>query len=179
MVQEKRPEFDSSCYLCPGNQRVGGTPNPQYTGTFVFPNDFPAVQSNQPSYPSALKPESSKNEPEKNPKSESLLLRAESMRGECHVICFHPRHDLTMAEMKQENILTIVNTWTDLYRSFLLKEHVLYVQLFENKGAAMGCSNPHPHGTRAASYFCEFFLWIIVCHRSVLVYRTDTGRTHA
>ncbi|KAG0226210.1 hypothetical protein BGW41_004249 [Actinomortierella wolfii] len=130
----RRPEYDPTCYLCPGNTRAGGTlKNPDYTTTFVFENDFPAVQRDQPSF---------------NPQADGAnpLLRTESVRGECHVICFTPRHDKTMAEMSETELLPVIDTWVDLFENLRSKAHVGHVQIFENKGAIMGCSNPHPHG---------------------------------
>lgn len=123
-----RPAHDPKCYLCPGNQRAGHAVNPAYTSTFVFPNDFAAILPDAPTTNAASHP----------------LLRAESIRGECRVICFSPRHDLTLAEMSAPDIRQVVNVWaeqiTDLGRT------CRWVQIFENKGDVMGCSNPHPHG---------------------------------
>ncbi|KAI9471364.1 galactose-1-phosphate uridylyltransferase [Zychaea mexicana] len=127
---EKRPEYDPSCYLCPGNERANGEHNPTYTSTHSFPNDFAAVKSDQPALPD----------------TQDDLLRAEGVRGECHVICFSPRHDLTMAEMSVSEIALIVDKWTKSYSELAQKDYIKHVQIFENKGAAMGCSNPHPHG---------------------------------
>ncbi len=127
---ENRPAYDPQCYLCPGNQRAGDARNPNYTHTFVFKNDFAALL---PDTPSSAQP----SEPDP-------LFRAEPIQGECRVICFSPRHDLTLAEMARADIRRVVDVWaeqiTDLGRTYP------WVQLFENKGAAMGCSNPHPHG---------------------------------
>ncbi|KAF9973286.1 hypothetical protein BGZ73_003485 [Actinomortierella ambigua] len=119
---DQRPKYDPTCYLCPGNTRAGGLlRNPDYTTTFVFENDFPAVQRDQPSF---------------NPQAS----------GECHVICFTPRHDKTMAEMTEPELLPVIDTWIDLFQTLRAKDHVGHVQIFENKGDIMGCSNPHPHG---------------------------------
>ncbi|KAI8137020.1 galactose-1-phosphate uridylyltransferase [Fennellomyces sp. T-0311] len=128
---EVRPQYDPQCYLCPGNKRAHGDVNPKYTSTFMFPNDFAAVQDDQPSTDDA---------------QEDDLLRIQSARGECHVICFSPRHDLTMAEMTTDDIKKIIQQWTEAYREMSTKDFINYVQIFENKGSAMGCSNPHPHG---------------------------------
>lgn len=125
---ERRPAHDAGCYLCPGNRRAGDAVNPAYTHTFVFQNDY-----------SALLPDT----PEETPGGESLF-RVQPVRGECRVICFSPRHDLTLAQMETPEIRRVVEVWaeqvTDLGRKYR------WVQLFENKGAIMGCSNPHPHG---------------------------------
>ncbi|MEW5960327.1 MAG: UDP-glucose--hexose-1-phosphate uridylyltransferase [Chloroflexota bacterium] len=126
--QETRPAYDPACYLCPGNKRAGNAQNPSYTSTYVFTNDF-----------SALLPDA----PEAGD-SGHALLRTQSVQGTCRVICFSPRHDLTLPEMPVEDIRTVVDVWaeqiTDLGRQYR------WVQVFENKGAIMGCSNPHPHG---------------------------------
>ena len=133
---EERPVYDPKCYLCPGNTRVDGHPNPKYETTFVFQNDFPAVKSEQPEY-----------QPDCNGDSlEASLLKASSTRGDCKVICFHPHHNLTVAQMTTDQILPVVETWTSVYQSFVQNPIVDYVVIFENKGEAMGCSNPHPHG---------------------------------
>lgn len=127
---EKRPQYDPTCYLCPGNKRANGDHNPPYESTYTFPNDFAAVKSDQPILED----------------SGDDLLRVEGVRGECHVICFSPRHDLTMAEMSTEDIQSVVDTWTASYKVMAIKDYISHVQIFENKGATMGCSNPHPHG---------------------------------
>lgn len=127
---EHKPEYDPNCYLCPGNKRAGGTHNPDYDSTFVFTNDF-----------SALKPEAT---------SEELnirdLLIAQGEKGICRVICFSPQHNLTLPQMDLEQIRQVVDLWCGEYKALGSKEFINYVQIFENKGEIMGCSNPHPHG---------------------------------
>ncbi|KAG0210161.1 hypothetical protein BGX28_009601 [Mortierella sp. GBA30] len=131
---DKRPSYDPSCYLCPRNTRAnGGILNPDYKDTFVFHNDFPAVQQDQPSLVCS--------EESFNP-----LLQVESVRGECHVICFSPEHDKTLADMTEDEIRPVIDAWIDTYESLRHKHHINHVQIFENKGSIMGCSNPHPHG---------------------------------
>ncbi|MBI1332144.1 MAG: UDP-glucose--hexose-1-phosphate uridylyltransferase [Armatimonadetes bacterium] len=130
---EDRPSYDPTCYLCPGNTRANGETNPAYDSTFVFQNDY-----------SALLSESATVEPGGHP-----LFHAEPVTGECRVICFSPRHDLTLAEMSTEEISSVVSVWCDQYRELSAKYE--WVQIFENKGAVMGCSNPHPHGQIWAS----------------------------
>jgi UDPglucose--hexose-1-phosphate uridylyltransferase len=129
---ERRPAYDPECYLCPGNARAGGLRNPVYTSTFVFQNDFSALLD-EPGPPS----------------KDDDLFRAEPVRGECRVICFSPRHDLTLAEMDAAGRRAVVELWCD--QSAELHRGWRWVQIFENKGAAMGCSNPHPHGQIWAS----------------------------
>ena len=124
----QRPHYDPACYLCPGNERAGGIRNPEYENTFAFDNDFAAL------LPDAPAPESPSHP----------LLRRQGVRGECRVLCFSPRHDLSLAEMGSEEIVSVVDMWTEQTRA--LGEKYRWVQIFENKGAVMGCSNPHPHG---------------------------------
>lgn len=130
---EQLPEQDSNCYLCPGSERAGGTVNPDYISTFVFTNDF-----------SALLPEE-----EKVRQFQHELFRNQAVQGTCRVICFSPRHDLTLPEMELSDIRQVVDTWVEETRS--LGESYPWVQVFENKGKMMGCSNPHPHGQIWAS----------------------------
>lgn len=125
---EDRPQYDPQCYLCPGNKRAGNATNPNYSHTFVFVNDFSALLPDTP-------PDEGSNDP---------LLRTQAVRGECQVICFSPRHDLTLAQMAVPDIRQVVDVWAEQVNELGAKYR--WVQLFENKGAAMGCSNPHPHG---------------------------------
>ncbi len=127
---ETRPSYDPGCYLCPGNARADGTRNPDYADTFVFDNDF-----------SALLPDTAPGATR-----DHELLRAEAERGLCRVICFSPRHDLTLAEMDAPAIRRVVDLWVGQYEELGALDFVNHVQIFENKGAVMGCSNPHPHG---------------------------------
>lgn len=126
----QKAEYDPNCYLCPGNDRAGDAKNPDYASTFVFTNDF-----------SALKPDS----PSGETNTEDLLI-AKGEKGICRVICFSPRHDLTLPEMETFQIRQIVDLWTNEYRELGHRDYINYVQIFENKGEIMGCSNPHPHG---------------------------------
>jgi UDPglucose--hexose-1-phosphate uridylyltransferase len=129
-VSEGRPAYDPECYLCPGNARVGGHQNEKYDGTYVFENDFAAL----------LPPDEVLGK--KHP--ETPLFRVQEVSGECRVICFSPRHDLSLAQMETGDIVRVVDTWVS--QSEELGKRYRWVQVFENKGAAMGCSNPHPHG---------------------------------
>jgi UDPglucose--hexose-1-phosphate uridylyltransferase len=131
---DDRPRHDPSCYLCPGNVRANGDRTPSYAATFVFDNDFPAL------VPGLQGSEVTDG-----------LLRAAPQPGRCRVVCFSPRHDLTVAQMSADDIGPVVRTWCDEVESLGAQDAVRYVQVFENKGAAMGCSNPHPHGQIWAS----------------------------
>ncbi len=129
---ESRPRFDPLCYLCPGNERASGLRNPDYQDTYVFTNDFAAVL---PDVPATT---------ELNAESHNGLMRAQTVPGTARVICFSPRHDLTLPEMDIEAIGRVVETWVE--QTADLGRRYRWVQLFENKGEIMGCSNPHPHG---------------------------------
>jgi UDPglucose--hexose-1-phosphate uridylyltransferase len=127
---ENLPAYDPSCYLCPGNTRAGGVVNPDYEGTFVFDNDFAALR------PEAVAPED---------QSEGSLLTARAERGTCRVVCFSPRHDLTLPELDLPRVENVIATWTEQTTELASKDFIHHVQVFENKGAMMGASNPHPH----------------------------------
>ena len=131
---DTRPAYDPKCYLCPGNKRAGDAVNPPYSTTLVFVNDFSALLPQAPAEESA---------------SADELFRVQPVRGECRVICFSPRHDLTLAQMAVPDIRRVVDVWADQVTE--LGRQYRWVQLFENKGAVMGCSNPHPHGQVWAS----------------------------
>ena len=137
-----RPPYDPNCYLCPGNQRAGGNVNPDYTGTFVFDNDFPGLLPDTP-------PPSS--DPDGETGATPDLLRMEPEPGRCRVICFSPRHDLTLPRMESADLRGVVDVWIDETRTLGDSPAIGYVQVFENKGEIMGCSNPHPHGQVWAS----------------------------
>jgi UDPglucose--hexose-1-phosphate uridylyltransferase len=127
---DRLEQHDPQCYLCPGNARAGGVRNPQYTGTFVFDNDFAALQPDMPA----------------GEYREKELLLARSEKGRCRVICFSPRHDLTLARMGVADIHQVVDTWAEEFSALSSQPGIQSVQIFENRGAMMGCSNPHPHG---------------------------------
>lgn len=129
-----QPPHDPDCYLCPGNTRVGGTRNPDYAACWVFDNDFPALLDAAPDSAGA----------ETDP-----LFASAPVTGTCRVICYSPRHDLGMAQMPVAAIRDVVDTWC--MQSAELAARYEWVQVFENRGAAMGCSNPHPHGQIWAS----------------------------
>jgi UDPglucose--hexose-1-phosphate uridylyltransferase len=123
------PQYDPTCYLCPGNERAGGVRNPKYESTFVFDNDFPAMLPDTPSDGFA----------------KDGLLMAEGEPGICRVACFSPRHDLTIADMELSDIRTVIDVWTEQYNDLGSMTLIDHVQIFENRGAMMGASNPHPH----------------------------------
>ncbi len=124
------PAFDPGCYLCPGNMRANGEQNPDYSDVFVFTNDFAALLPDVPTVHF----------------QEGDLFRAESERGICRVVCFSPRHDLTIPTMEPAAVRRVVDTWCTEYAELSRLPYVRHIQIFENKGAIMGCSNPHSHG---------------------------------
>jgi UDPglucose--hexose-1-phosphate uridylyltransferase len=128
--RESLPQYDPTCYLCPGNARAAGATNPQYSSTFVFENDFAALLPSTPA----------------ERYREGDLLIAEGEPGVCRVVCFHPRHDLTIARMNVADIRRVVDVWTEQYVGLGSQPQINWVQIFENRGAVMGASNPHPHG---------------------------------
>ncbi|CAF3463109.1 galactose-1-phosphate uridyl transferase [Fusarium graminearum] len=158
-VATELPEYDPKCYLCPGNPRAAGDSNPKYERTFAFVNDYSAVKQEQPEYDA----KASSND------LESLLLQAQGVKGVCYVLTFSPKHHVTLADMTANEIVPVIEHWTRIYANHLTpsnpraaeadqlnismskdttpspEEQYRYMQIFENKGAAMGCSNPHPH----------------------------------
>jgi UDPglucose--hexose-1-phosphate uridylyltransferase len=131
-----QPAYDPECYLCPGNARAGGVRNPKYDSTFIFDNDF-----------AALKP----GTPRECYQKDGLLL-AESEPGICRVVCFSPKHNLTIANMEAADLRKVVDAWVEQYTELGAREEINYVQIFENRGAMMGASNPHPHCQIWSSY---------------------------
>jgi UDPglucose--hexose-1-phosphate uridylyltransferase len=129
VVHEKRPAHDPNCYLCAGNTRANGEKNPDYKDVFVFDNDFAALQKDSPDF-----------------HEEDGLLKSQSERGICRVICFNPDHSKSLADMNPEDIAKVVKAWKEEYQTLGDHDFINYVQIFENKGSVMGCSNPHPHG---------------------------------
>ena len=162
--REDVSEYDPSCYLCPRNSRAGGIRNPDYEGTFVFDNDFPALLP-------TLKPNTLPDQgpDERAPSVGSSLhgvisgphqiaqayeavgsvpawLSTHPVDGVCRVICYSPRHDLSIAQLGADRVAEVVETWASQVAELSAMPGISYVQLFENKGEMMGCSNPHPHG---------------------------------
>jgi len=130
VVRDVSVAYDPNCYLCPGNSRAGGVRNPAYATTFVFDNDFAALAPGPPSIEVEEK--------------ELLVARTES--GRCRVLCFSPRHDVTLARMSVPEIRRVVDAWVQEFTTLGSDAQIRSVQIFENRGAMMGCSNPHPHG---------------------------------
>lgn len=128
---EKLPEYDSTCYLCPGNVRANGMNNPNYKNSFVFENDFAAMKQDEIIYEDDIR---------------QTFFKAQPERGISRVVCFSPRHDLTLPEMEITDIENIIRTWQKEYTDLGKIDYINHVQIFENKGSVMGCSNPHPHG---------------------------------
>ena len=127
---EKKPEYDETCYLCPGNERINGGTNPKYESCYVFDNDFPALLKNEVSFD--LQQED--------------LFKINPERGINRVICFSPKHNVTLAEMQITEIENVIKVWKEQYLELGAIDYINHVQIFENKGSVMGCSNPHPHG---------------------------------
>ncbi len=125
----KAVEYDPGCYLCPGNERAGGVRNPQYTSTFTFENDFAALLPN-------TRPADS---------NEADLLIAKAEPGICRVVCFSARHDLTIPVMSKGEIRQVIDVWSEQFQELQAIPWVRHIQIFENRGALMGASNPHPH----------------------------------
>lgn len=125
-----RAAYDPGCYLCPGNARAAGAVNPRYTGAWVFPNDYPALLPDPA-------PVSYADDP---------LFGAATVGGECRVVCYSPRHDLSLGELGDGEVAAVVATWCAQWRELDRRDDLAYALIFENRGEMMGASNPHPHG---------------------------------
>ena len=123
--------YDEQCYLCPGNERAGGAQNPRYESVFTFVNDYAALL---PEPPAKIDLDTA-----------SPLLTSEAVRGLCKVLCFHPDHSLTLARMTPAEIRVVIDEWAREFAEIGAKDWINYIQIFENRGAMMGASNPHPH----------------------------------
>lgn len=130
LPEDNRPEYDKECYLCPGNVRSNGLKNPDYTDCYVFENDFSALLKDEVMF--------------ENNRSNLFQLKPE--RGINKVVCFSPKHNLTLPEMEVSDIEKVIQAWAAQYIELGSHDFINYVQIFENKGSVMGCSNPHPHG---------------------------------
>jgi UDPglucose--hexose-1-phosphate uridylyltransferase len=135
LPKDDRPEYEPTCNLCPGNKRSDGSINPAYENTFVFTNDFSALI----------------NDTQQGEINENDLLVAKSEAGICKVICFSPNHSLTLPMMDEAAIVNVIELWQKEFEDLAINPSIKYIQIFENKGEIMGCSNPHPHGQIWAS----------------------------
>ncbi|MEZ4795555.1 MAG: UDP-glucose--hexose-1-phosphate uridylyltransferase [Flavobacteriaceae bacterium] len=129
VINSEQLTYDENCYLCPGNIRANGEVNPKYDDVYVFANDFAALQSDSKQF-----------------NLDDGLIKAVSEQGLCKVICFSPDHSKSLAQMTVKEIEKVIQAWQSEFTSLAKKESINYVQIFENKGFIMGCSNPHPHG---------------------------------
>ena len=136
---DNRPAHDPECYLCPRNKRIGGEKNPDYQKPYVFPNDFPALLGDTPNADGSYS------------KERGELFKADSAQGTSRVICFSPDHSKTLPQLTEQEIRLVIDTWAEQVAD--LGQTYNWVQVFENKGSAMGCSNPHPHGQIWATSF--------------------------
>jgi len=151
------PSHDPECYLCPGNTRSGGIQNPDYEDCYVFDNDFAALLT----------------EAHETPEAESPFFKLQPERGINRVVCFSPRHDLTLPELELTALEKVIETWTREYLELGGLDYINYVQIFENKGAVMGCSNPHPHGQIWAQ--SSLPTQIEKTHRNLKTYYSEHG----
>jgi UDPglucose--hexose-1-phosphate uridylyltransferase len=135
LAEDDRPAYDPACYLCSGNKRSDGSINPDYTNAFVFTNDFSSLLADTP----------------QGEVNHNDLLMAKSESGICRVICFSPDHSLTLPLMGEEAIENVIELWQKEFKQLSANPSIKYIQIFENKGDVMGCSNPHPHGQIWAS----------------------------
>lgn len=158
-IQEELPAYDSECYLCPGNIRANGEKNPDYQGVYVFDNDFGALLSD--------KVEFSDNS------TDFFSIKPE--RGINRVICFSENHSLTLPEMEKDAIKEVIDVWQQQYDELESKEFINHVQIFENKGQIMGCSNPHPHGQIWAQ--SSIPTAVVKTQKSLKSYFERTGRS--
>jgi UDPglucose--hexose-1-phosphate uridylyltransferase len=152
------PRYDSTCYLCPGNTRANGSVNPDYTGVYVFDNDYPCVA---PEAPEPAAPTAS-------------IYKTRPADGIARVICYSPRHDLTIPEMPVDQIAGVVATWQAQMRDLAQRRNIQQVLIFENKGEAVGVSNPHPHGQIYATNFTWRTLDTELA--AMRAHQRDTGR---
>ena len=140
VASDALPEYDPTCYLCPGNVRANGVANPDYEASFVFENDFAALKQEEIFFKESIKDSSFSEQ------AKQTFFKAKPERGISRVVCFSPKHNLTLPEMTIEGIKNIIETWQKEYIDLGKIDYINYVQIFENKGSVMGCSNPHPHG---------------------------------
>ena len=152
------PEYVSDCYLCPGNSRVSGLTNPEFTQTFVFDNDHPCVASDAP-----------ENQP---PRAE--IYQSRPARGIARVVCYSPKHNLTLGELEPSEIEELIDAWREQFQDLQVRPEIANVLIFENKGEVVGVSNPHPHCQIYANNFV--FKSIQIEAKACQNHLTDTGK---
>jgi UDPglucose--hexose-1-phosphate uridylyltransferase len=157
-AEEELPEYLPDCYLCPGNVRVSGKRNDDYTGTFVFDNDHPSVSPDAP----------------ETPAPPTGIYRNRPARGLARVVCYSPKHNLTLGELEREEVANLLRVWQDEYTDLGSRPDIAHVLTFENKGAAVGVSNPHPHCQIYATNFV--FKTIETEARAAQRHLAETGR---
>ena len=140
--EAERPRYDPSCYLCPGNERVSRARNPEYKGTYVFDNDLPCVSFDAPA----------------SPPEPAGIYRNRPAHGVARVVCYSPRHSLTLAELEPFEVEALLRAWQEQYVELGGRPEIKHVLTFENKGEAVGCSNPHPHCQIYATNFVYKFI---------------------
>ncbi|MCE5251036.1 galactose-1-phosphate uridylyltransferase [bacterium] len=128
-VRNELPGYDPECYLCPGVERAGGKKNPDYTGVYVFDNDFPSLSMDY-----------------RLPGDGTAMGDEQPARGICRVVCFSPRHNLTLPEMEEAEVHGVFRTLRSQFAELSVTPGIEHVMIFENRGIAIGVSNPHPHG---------------------------------
>lgn len=158
----EHPAYDPTCYLCPGNKRVHGASNPNYDSIFIFDNDHPVVGMNAPE----IAPELAS--------AGAGLYRREKATGIARVVCYDPRHNVTLCEVPTQTVAKVFAAWQGQMREFIANPAIEFVQIFENKGALSGVSNPHPHCQIYATDFV--FKTSDVQSRIAAHHRRDTGR---
>lgn len=134
--EEDMPDYDPACYICPGNLRISGEINPDYTTTYVFPNDFPALKQDHHNGSVSLHEDF----------SDSPFFQSGVERGDCEVISYHPHHNVTISGMSLQEIKAVIRTWQNRFAHFDRLHGIKHVQIFENRGKEIGASLPHPHG---------------------------------
>ena len=141
-AKSELPEYDPTCYLCPGNKRVSGAQNPQYQQTFVFDNDHACVSWVAPAIA----------------QKETGIFQTSPARGVARVVCYSAKHNLTLTELELPEIITLLNVWQEQYRELGSHSEINHVLIFENKGEVVGVSNPHPHCQIYATNFVFKFI---------------------
>lgn len=139
LATEQKKSYDADCYLCPGNKRSTGEVNPDYGDIYVFTNDFSALSETVPEGKES-------DSTDKEMQNRNSFFQYKSERGICRVVCFSPKHNHSIPEMSVTEVRKVIDTWINEYEKLGKLSFINHVQIFENKGEMMGCSNPHPHG---------------------------------